>query len=152
MERDSTWPTSPRSSIGCIQNDFQAYDTFDAKRATILHQCQHYLLMRTSLAPIWPCQPLLYQRCNHSIWGLSLMHLMNWYCTMMFVHSHFQNYLHGSREGLIAYGKHGRLMKLIGDQIHVFLMSSTRPPRHFGPKERKSPSPTRFGSWIRTAK
>ena len=24
-----------------------------------------------------------------------------------------KNYLHGSREGLIAYGKHGRLMKLI---------------------------------------
>ena len=65
---------------------------------------------------------------------------------MMCVHSHFQNYLHGSREGLIAYGKHGRLIKLIGDQIQVFLMSSARPPGHFGSKDRKSPSPTRFGS------
>jgi hypothetical protein len=26
-KRDSTWPTSPRSSIGCIQNDFWAYGT-----------------------------------------------------------------------------------------------------------------------------
>ena len=24
-EGDSTWPTSPRSSIGCVQNDFRAY-------------------------------------------------------------------------------------------------------------------------------
>jgi hypothetical protein len=52
----------------------------------------------------------------------------------------------GSREGLIAYGKHGRLMKLIGDQIQVFLTSFARPPRHFGSKDRKSPSPTCFGS------
>ena len=29
-ERDSTWPTSPRSSIGCVQNDFRAYGMFDA--------------------------------------------------------------------------------------------------------------------------
>jgi hypothetical protein len=26
---DSTWPTSPRSSTGCIQNNFWAYGTFD---------------------------------------------------------------------------------------------------------------------------
>jgi hypothetical protein len=31
-------------------------------------------MMRTSLAQRWPCQPLLYQRCNHSIWGLALIH------------------------------------------------------------------------------
>jgi hypothetical protein len=31
-------------------------------------------------------------------------------------------------------------------------MSSARPPRHFGSKDRKSSSPTCFGSWIRTAK
>ena len=74
------------------------------------------------------------------------MHLINWCSTIKCVHSHFQNYLHGSREGLIAYGKHGRLIKLIGDQIQVFLTSSARPPRHFGSKDRKSPSPTRFGS------
>jgi hypothetical protein len=30
-------------------------------------------------------------------------------------------------------------------------MFSTRPPRHFWCKKRKSPNPTRFGYWIRTA-
>jgi predicted DCC family thiol-disulfide oxidoreductase YuxK len=30
---DSTWPTSHRSSIGCVQNDFWAYGTFDANCA-----------------------------------------------------------------------------------------------------------------------
>jgi hypothetical protein len=35
---DSTWPTSPRNSIGCIKNDFWAYDMFDANRAPILCQ------------------------------------------------------------------------------------------------------------------
>jgi hypothetical protein len=34
---DSTWSTSPRSTIVCIQNDFQAYGTFDANREPILH-------------------------------------------------------------------------------------------------------------------
>ena len=29
----------------------------------------------------------------------------------------FRKYLHGSREGLILYGEHGWLMKLIGDFI-----------------------------------
>ena len=33
---DSTWPTSPRSSIGCVQNDFRAYGMLDANRAPIL--------------------------------------------------------------------------------------------------------------------
>jgi hypothetical protein len=32
-ERDSIWPTSPRSSIGCIQNDFPAYGRFGATHA-----------------------------------------------------------------------------------------------------------------------
>jgi hypothetical protein len=31
------------------------------------------------------------------------------------------------------------------DQVQIFLMSSTKPPHHFWLKERKSPSPTRFG-------
>jgi hypothetical protein len=34
---DFTWPMSPRSSIGCVRNDFWAYDTFSANRAPILH-------------------------------------------------------------------------------------------------------------------
>jgi hypothetical protein len=35
-KQDSTWPMSPRSSIGCVQSDFQAYGTFGAKRCTNL--------------------------------------------------------------------------------------------------------------------
>jgi hypothetical protein len=35
---DSTRATSPRSSIGCIQNDFQAFGTFGVNYAPILHQ------------------------------------------------------------------------------------------------------------------
>jgi len=54
----------------------------------------------------------------------------------------------GSRE---VYGKQGTLMNLIGDQVQVFLTSSA-PPCHFWPKERKSRNPTPFASWIRNAK
>ena len=42
-KQDSTRPTSPRSSIGCVQTYFHAYGTFDAKRATILYRRQHCL-------------------------------------------------------------------------------------------------------------
>jgi hypothetical protein len=35
-KRDSTWATSPRCSIGFVQNDFQAYHTFGANHAPIL--------------------------------------------------------------------------------------------------------------------
>jgi hypothetical protein len=38
-----TWALSPRSTCGCIQNDFYAYGTFGAHRATILCQDYHYL-------------------------------------------------------------------------------------------------------------
>jgi hypothetical protein len=47
--------------------------------------------------------------------------------------------------------KHGGLKKLIGDQAQVFPMFSNRLPRHFWCKQRKSPNPTHFGCWIRTA-
>ena len=42
-KQDSTRPTSPRSSIGCVQTDFRAYGTFGANRAPILHQRDHCL-------------------------------------------------------------------------------------------------------------
>jgi hypothetical protein len=35
---DSTRPTSPRSFVKCIQNDFWAYGTIEANRAPILRQ------------------------------------------------------------------------------------------------------------------
>jgi len=34
---------SPRSSIGCVQNDLRAYGTFGANRAPTLRQYYHYL-------------------------------------------------------------------------------------------------------------
>ena len=34
---------SPRSSIGCVQNDFCAYGTFGVNRAPTLRQYYHYL-------------------------------------------------------------------------------------------------------------
>jgi hypothetical protein len=50
--RDSTWHMSPSSSIGCVQNDFEAYGTFNANCASIV--------MRTSTPIIHPCRP-----CRH---------------------------------------------------------------------------------------
>jgi hypothetical protein len=40
---NSKWPTSPRSSIGCVQNDVWAYVTFDANRSPILCEDTHYI-------------------------------------------------------------------------------------------------------------
>jgi hypothetical protein len=37
-QRDSTRPTSPRSSIGCVQKDFRAYGTVGANRSLILSE------------------------------------------------------------------------------------------------------------------
>jgi hypothetical protein len=37
-KRDSTWPTSLRTTIWCVQNDFSAYGTFGANCTPILHQ------------------------------------------------------------------------------------------------------------------
>jgi hypothetical protein len=36
LKQDSPRPTSPRSSIRCVQNDFRAYGTFGANSAAIL--------------------------------------------------------------------------------------------------------------------
>ena len=38
LKRASTWALSPRSTIGCVWNDFWAYGTFSANRAPILYQ------------------------------------------------------------------------------------------------------------------
>jgi hypothetical protein len=42
---DSTWPTSPRCSIECVQNDFWGYGTFGANCGSILHRDKYYLQM-----------------------------------------------------------------------------------------------------------
>jgi hypothetical protein len=51
-KRASTWPTSPRSTIGCIQNNFQAYRTFGANRAPILRRDYHYLQIDRNKLPL----------------------------------------------------------------------------------------------------
>jgi GMP synthase PP-ATPase subunit len=45
LTQASTWASSPRSTIGCVQNDFRAYGMFSTIRAPILHRHQHYLQM-----------------------------------------------------------------------------------------------------------
>jgi hypothetical protein len=52
-KRDSTRPTSPRSSIGCVQNDFQVCGTFGANRAP--RQDYHYLQIYQNELPPEPC-------------------------------------------------------------------------------------------------
>jgi hypothetical protein len=37
LNQASTWASSPRSSIRCVQHNFRAYGTFGANCATILH-------------------------------------------------------------------------------------------------------------------
>ena len=51
LKRDSSRPTSPRSSIGCVQNHFQACGTFDANHTPILHRHQYCLQMERSEIP-----------------------------------------------------------------------------------------------------
>jgi hypothetical protein len=53
-KQDSTWPMSPRSSIGCIKNDFWAYATFGTNCAPILRQDFHYLQTKWIELPLEP--------------------------------------------------------------------------------------------------
>jgi hypothetical protein len=39
----STWASSTRGTIRCVQNNFRAYGTFGANRAPMLHRHQHCL-------------------------------------------------------------------------------------------------------------
>jgi hypothetical protein len=54
---DSKGPTSLRSFIGCIKNDFWEYGTLAVNRAPILRQDQHYLQMIS-------CVKLLVEPCH----------------------------------------------------------------------------------------
>jgi hypothetical protein len=53
-KRASTWPTSPRTTIGRVQNYFWAYGTFGENRAPILHLDQYYLQMDRNDVPLSP--------------------------------------------------------------------------------------------------
>jgi hypothetical protein len=50
-EWDSTWPPSPRSTNGCVQNDLWACSTFSANYAPILHRDQQRLQMDRNEIP-----------------------------------------------------------------------------------------------------
>jgi hypothetical protein len=52
--RHFTWPMSARSSIGCVQNNFWAYDRFDANRAPILRWDKHYFQTDRNKLPLEP--------------------------------------------------------------------------------------------------
>jgi hypothetical protein len=54
LKWDLTWPTSPRSSIGFVQNNFQAYCSFGAHSAPILRQEWHYLQPDRNEHPLEP--------------------------------------------------------------------------------------------------
>ena len=54
-KQDSTRPTSPRSSISCVQTDFRAYGTFGANRAPIWHQREQCLQIDQNKIPHDPC-------------------------------------------------------------------------------------------------
>jgi hypothetical protein len=54
LNQTSIWASSPRSTIGCVQNDFWAYGMFSTIRAPILHQQQHYLQMGQNEIPHEP--------------------------------------------------------------------------------------------------
>jgi hypothetical protein len=49
------WASSPRSTIGCVQNDFWVYGMFSTNRAHILCRQQHYLQMVQNKISHDPC-------------------------------------------------------------------------------------------------
>jgi hypothetical protein len=51
LNEASTWASSPRSTIGCVQNDFWAYDMFSTNHAPILNPHQHYLQIDQTTIP-----------------------------------------------------------------------------------------------------
>jgi hypothetical protein len=55
LTQASTWASSPRSTIGCVQNDFRAYGMFSTIHAPILHRHQHYLQMDQNKILHDPC-------------------------------------------------------------------------------------------------
>jgi hypothetical protein len=51
LTQASTWASSLRSSIGCVQNDFWAYGMFSTNHAPTLNRQQHYLQMDQNTIP-----------------------------------------------------------------------------------------------------
>jgi hypothetical protein len=57
LKRNSRWPTSSKSSIGCVKNNFRAYGTFDANCATIFVSRLALPLNRPKWASSWATSP-----------------------------------------------------------------------------------------------
>jgi hypothetical protein len=51
MNLASTWASSPKSTIGCVQNDFYAYGMFGANRAPVLQRHKQYLQTEQNKIP-----------------------------------------------------------------------------------------------------
>jgi hypothetical protein len=51
LNQASTWALSPRSIIGCVQNDFWVYGMFSTNCAPILNWHRHYLQMDQNEIP-----------------------------------------------------------------------------------------------------
>jgi hypothetical protein len=54
LDRASTWASSPRSTIRCVQIDFWGCGTFGVNRAPILRQDYHYLQTNWIKHPLEP--------------------------------------------------------------------------------------------------
>jgi hypothetical protein len=51
----STWASSPRSTVGCVQNDFSAYGMFGANYGPIFLRHKHYLQTYWNYISLDPC-------------------------------------------------------------------------------------------------
>jgi hypothetical protein len=79
----STWASSPRSTIGCVQNDFWPYGMFSTNHAPILNRHQHYLQMDQNKIPHDPhllgvpsgASKLIYEV---GVRSAQTMHLLAW--------------------------------------------------------------------------
>jgi hypothetical protein len=84
---DFTWPTSLRSSNGCVQNYFWAYGMFNTKRAPILHQLA-LSLNELNRVSTWASSPKSTTWCfQNDFWAYGMFGAN---CTTIFLwHQHY---------------------------------------------------------------
>jgi len=86
-KRASTWPTSPRSTIGCIQTDLCAYGTFGANRAPIL--CQDYTIFKQAKTSYHLSFVTLKYNRVHPKWFMCLRYVRCKPCTYLASRLHY---------------------------------------------------------------
>jgi hypothetical protein len=84
LKRNSRWPTSSKSSIGCVKNDFWAYAMFDANCATIFVSRLALPLNGPKRASSWATSPSVHR--VHPKWFLCLWYVWHKLCTL---HRHY---------------------------------------------------------------